>query len=224
MSTGPAIGTITAVCAAIDAAADELNVLDGVAGDGDMGVTARNAAAAVLELLPGLDADTTSILRECGQVIRRRCPSTAGTLVGTGLVRAVDPPLDPHWTDAETLAAVLQRANDAIMKLGKARRGGRTMIDALAPAAEAARAASDAGQPVGEVLAAAAAAAAEGALATSTMTPQFGRARWLGERGIGHVDAGARLVALVLDAAAGAHRVPGPRSDPSISSGKGDTS
>ena len=76
------------------------------------------------------------------------------------------------------------------------------MIDALQPAAEAARQAADSGEGPGAVLRAAADAARQGVEDTKPMTARKGRASYLGERAAGHEDPGAASTHLLLDAAA----------------------
>jgi len=187
---------IADVCQAVRARADELNMLDGHAGDGDLGVTMTIAATSVEEVLPTLESlDASTVLRECGTTIARNAPSTSGTLVATGLLRAgaalgADP--------AANLASCLSAAQQGIAERGGAELGSKTMLDALAPAADACT--GDADFAVAAVHAAA--AAAEGARATMAMTPEHGRAGWLAERSMGHEDAGARLIVVILEAIA----------------------
>ena len=71
-------------------------------------------------------------------------------------------------------------------------------MDALAAAAEAARASSE--ESLGHALAAAAAGANEGKERTRDMRATMGRARSLGDRSIGHVEPGALSFALMLEA------------------------
>jgi len=72
------------------------------------------------------------------------------------------------------------------------------MLDALAPARDAAQSAADAGLELCETLRAVATAAADGAAKTKDMRAKVGRAGWLADRSEGHEDAGAHLVALLL--------------------------
>lgn len=184
------------VCRTVRAHADELNALDGLAGDGDLGVTMTIAATSVEELLPTLGSlEAGAVLRECGMTIARKAPSTAGTLVATGLLRAGGALAEDPKAD---LGACLAAAQKGIAERGGAELGSKTMLDALAPAAHASAGETDVATAAGR----AAAAAAEGARATTTMTPQHGRAGWLAERSMGHEDAGARLVAVILEAIA----------------------
>jgi dihydroxyacetone kinase-like protein len=85
-----------------------------------------------------------------------------------------------------------------MVRRGKAQLGNKTMLDALHPAVVAARAAE--GKDMAEILHRAADAAATGARATSGMISKIGRSSRLGERTLGHEDAGANSIALILRA------------------------
>ena len=106
---------------------------------------------------------------------------------------------------ASLLAELLDAAREAISARGKAEPGDKTMIDALAPAAVAAGVIAGEGGSISELLVAASVAADEGTRATTTMVPRFGRASWLPDRAAGHEDAGARMISVVLAAAAKAY-------------------
>jgi dihydroxyacetone kinase len=195
-----------AVAEAVSASADDLNRLDGQAGDGDLGVTMRTASTIVLDLLPGLEGRTLpEHLRECGLALARGAPSTAGTLVATGLLRAArEAEMRPQEPPSMTLALLLGAAATGIAERGRAAVGSRTMLDALVPASEAAERSAAAGEAIERSLARAADAANEGARATAAMEAVHGRAGWLAQRAAGHEDAGARLIAIALRAAADA--------------------
>src|SRR5690606_25693555 len=79
----------------------------------------------------------------------------------------------------------------AIQRVGEADVGDRTLVDALAPAAEALR------ETEGDV-AVMVRAAVDGALSTADLRARRGRASYVGERAVGHLDPGAVGVALVL--------------------------
>jgi dihydroxyacetone kinase-like protein len=91
-----------------------------------------------------------------------------------------------------------------VAELGQAQEGDKTMIDALAPAARAMRAAVDDDRDLGAVMRAGAEAAEEGMRATVPLQARKGRASYLGERSVGHQDPGATSVALILRALADA--------------------
>lgn len=182
---------------------DELNRLDGVAGDGDLGLTVTTACRALLELAPALAGlPEAEAIRKAGMEIARKAPSTGGTLLAFALMAAAKAPVEPDAPGLVRAAAYLEAATASIAQRGQVGPGDRTMLDALGPAATALRAALDAGEAPSEAAREAASAADEGAHATATMPAKVGRAGWLAERAAGNEDAGARLVALALAAAA----------------------
>lgn len=184
---------------------DELNRLDGVAGDGDLGLTVTTACRALLELAPGLEAlPEAEAIRKAGMELARRAPSTGGTLIAFALMAAAKAGVDPDAPGLARAAAYLEAAARSLAERGQVVPGDRTMLDALQPAADAVRAAADGGPGVdgAHVAQEAAAAADRGASATATMAAKVGRAGWLAERAAGHEDAGARLIALAFAAAA----------------------
>ncbi len=190
------------VAGAVQDHADQLNRLDAAAGDGDLGVTAVNAARAVLAILPLLeDSDTSAVLRACGAAISREAPSTAGTLLATALLGAGQRST-AALSSTEQLAQLLDASRTAIAARGKAEPGWKTMLDALTPAAQAAAGTADKQGSLSEALQAASKAADEGATHTMSMAPRSGRAAWLSDRSLGHEDGGARLVAIILQSAA----------------------
>lgn len=182
---------------------DELNRLDGVAGDGDLGLTVSTACRALLELAPSLaDLPEAEAIRKCGLEIARRAPSTGGTLIAFALMGAAKSPIAAGAPPVARAAGYLEAVAATIALRGQVAPGDRTMLDALQPAAEAMRAAAAAGLSPGDAARAAAEAADDGATATAMMAAKVGRAGWLAERAAGHEDAGARLIALAFAAAA----------------------
>jgi dihydroxyacetone kinase len=182
---------------------DELNRLDGVAGDGDLGLTAATASKALIELAPALAAlPEAEAIRRCGLEIARRAPSTGGTLIAFAFMAAAKADVPPDALPLRRAAAYLHAAAASIAQRGQVELGDRTMLDALLPAAKALRSEAASGDEPAVALQAAAEAADVGAAATAAMAAKVGRAGWLAERAAGHEDAGARLVALAVAAAA----------------------
>ena len=99
---------------------------------------------------------------------------------------------------AEEAVWMLEIMEQALIRRETAQPGNKRMLDALHPAMVAARAAD--GEDLVEILRRAADAAVAGAQATSEMMPRLGRSGRLGERTIGHEDAGAKSIALILRA------------------------
>jgi dihydroxyacetone kinase-like protein len=123
------------------------------------------------------------------------------SLAGARLTADVDRPSRP---DAVRLAEAMEAAVEGITALGRAQLGEKTMLDALVPATAALRAAADAGRTLDAALVAAADAADRGARATIPLLATKGRASYLGERSIGHLDPGAASSAILVRALADA--------------------
>jgi dihydroxyacetone kinase len=154
-------------------AKDQLNELDGYAGDGDLGLTVAAGSAAVLDRLPALqDAPPSELLRSIGRELSRRAPSTSGTLVAFALVAAARDcaTTEPRY-DTASLARILRVITTTIATRGKSAPGDKTILDALEPAtaaaAESAAAESAAAESAAAESAAAESAAAESAAASS---------------------------------------------------------
>jgi dihydroxyacetone kinase len=193
---------VVAVAHAVAAAREDLNRLDAVAGDGDLGITMSVAAQAAIEAVVGGDnADTNTVLRRIGMVIARRAPSTGGTLVATALVGASRVPSENEAV-VRAIARRARAAQLAIEERGGAKVGDKSMLDALSPAVESFERDAEAEVSVSEALAHAALAAREGARETEQLTPRVGRAAWLAARSHGVEDGGAHLVAIVFEAIA----------------------
>ncbi len=189
-----------AVAAALDGAEASLTALDTATGDGDLGLSLARGAAAIRGLPDAAWVDPTTALMRMAGVLRHAIAGSSGPFYATALLRAAS--VLPHqWPvgPADWVAA-LRAAVAAIGELGGAAPGDRTMLDALHPAAEALAAALARGQAPSAAWAEAVAAAKAGAEATRSMHPRFGRASYLGERAVGHVDAGAAAVVVWLRA------------------------
>ena len=193
---------LTGVATALPDHRDELNRLDGVAGDGDLGLTVSAACRALLEIAPSLEAmPEAQAIRAAGMEIAKKAPSTGGTLIAFAFMAAAKAAVDPAAPGLERAAAYLEAAAASIAQRGQVGPGDRTMLDALHPAAEAVRAAANDGLDAAAAIRNAAAAADAGATATASMAAKVGRAGWLADRAAGNEDAGARLIEMAFAAA-----------------------
>ena len=177
----------------------ELTQLDQEIGDGDHGENLARGFSAVLTKLHAGEPETPAkVLSLVATTLISTVGGASGPLFGTAFLRASTAIGAATELDGTAVAAALVAARDGVVARGKAEVGDKTMIDALSPAAEAATGAAADGADVAGVLAAAAAAAAAGAEATKPMQAHKGRASYLGERSIGHVDPGAQSTAYLL--------------------------
>jgi dihydroxyacetone kinase-like protein len=178
---------------------DVLTDADLAIGDGDHGIGMRRGFEGALESLDSTPPDTIeNALKAVGTAIMSKTGGAAGAIFGT-LFRAGSKPLAGRDSlDGEGFAAFLDTGLEAVLKRGGVTEGQKTMIDAIAPAARAAKAAS--GDGLAATISAAAAASLAGVEATKNMIATTGKARSLGERSLGHPDPGAITTSLILKA------------------------
>lgn len=176
--------------------------LDRQIGDGDHGENLDRGFSAVVRD-GGLDsADSGSaILKYVAKTLLSKVGGAAGPLYGTAYLRAAGVVPGDDLAPAD-VPAILEAAVNGVQARGKAVAGEKTMVDAWLPAVTAARDAADDGAGVAQTFAAAAAAAEAGAGATKPLRATKGRASYLGERSMGHLDPGAVSSALILRSAA----------------------
>ena len=180
---------------------DYLVDLDRAIGDGDHGENMdRGFKAAVEALGQSQPGSVAEVLKTVAKTLMSTVGGAAGPLYGTAFLRASKAAGDGDL-DGAGVAEVIAGALDGIQARGKATTGEKTMVDAWTPALEAARAAAESGSDPAAVLEAAATAAEAGAAATEPMRATKGRASYLGERSIGHLDPGAVSTSLILRAA-----------------------
>ena len=192
---------LTRMADALQGAETELGRIDAVAGDGDHGQgMTRGSRAAAQAAVDAADAGAgaRSVLAAASDGWADRAGGTSGAIWGLGL-RAASGALDD--ATAITPDQVRQAATTAlenVMRLGGARPGDKTLVDAFAPFAETLAAGIENGQPVALAWKKAVKAAHDAAEATASLLPKLGRARPHAERSRGHRDAGAVSFALVV--------------------------
>jgi dihydroxyacetone kinase-like protein len=184
---------ILAMADAIAAHADDLTALDQAIGDGDHGLNmkrgfeALRAEADAIASRPVPDA-----LKAVGTKLVMTVGGASGPLYGTLFLT-----LGKTWpadADGESLAAAFAAAVDAVAARGKSEVGQKTMLDVLYPVSKA----LTEGRTPAEIVE----AADRAVEATIPMKAIRGRASFLGERSVGHPDAGARSSALLVRAVA----------------------
>lgn len=203
-----AASVAAAITAVADTVADhkaELTNLDREIGDGDHGENLSRGFQAVMKKLSDGTPDTPGdVLKLVATTLISTVGGASGPLFGTAFLRAATTCGDADPLDADAVAGALEAARDGVVARGKAELGDKTMVDALTPAVDAAKKAAADGADVAGVLAAAADAAEKGSADTEPLQARKGRASYLGERSIGHVDPGSKSTAYLLRALADA--------------------
>ena len=185
----------------------ELGRIDAVAGDGDHGrgmVKGITAATATVERITG-EAGGGWLLRRAGQAWAERAGGTSGVLWGAALESfgaslgdSVENGADAY--SATQISAGVRAFAEAIVELGGAKVGDKTLLDALLPFVDELESSVTSGIELAPAWRAAAETATRSAKDTAALRPQVGRARPLAEKSVGTPDAGATSMALILTA------------------------
>ncbi len=183
---------VAAAAENVSAAADELTALDQAIGDGDHGINMKRGCAAVMAQLDVIAAKPTGeALKSVGTALVMSVGGASGPLYGS-LFIAMGKQLGERPASLDLLAEVFAAGAAAVSARGKSTTGEKTMLDVLVPVLEAIRASPPAlARQLRE-------AATRGAAATVPMRATKGRASFLGERSIGHMDPGARSSEIVV--------------------------
>lgn len=183
---------VRALADSVMSRADELTTLDQAIGDGDHGINLRRGFEAVLADLDGLVAKPLpDLFRSLGMTMVMKVGGASGPLVGTFFIDlGKGLPAEPDRAD---LVAATARAIEGVKARGKSETGQKTLLDVIVPVQEAFAAGAD-----GAALKRLAVEAAE---RTVPMLAIRGRASFLGDRSIGHMDPGARSSSLMIAAA-----------------------
>jgi dihydroxyacetone kinase-like protein len=172
--------------------AEELTTLDQAIGDGDHGLNMKRGFEAVLATLPGLaDKSLPEMLKAIGITLVMKVGGASGPLVGTFFME-LGKALPDQPTRADLVAAT-DKAINAVKARGRSEAGQKTLLDVLVPVQAVLTDGGDAR--------AIAAEAAQSAERTTPMLAIRGRASFLGERSIGHMDPGSRSASLLIGAA-----------------------
>ena len=172
----------------------ELTALDQAIGDGDHGLNMRRGALAIQARLGDLASQPLNeALRTMGMSCMATIGGSSGPVFGTLLLTLAKELPDPPT--ATGLARAIDLAIEALTRLGKAEVGQKTLLDVLDPVQRVL--ASGTGP---DLVARVRQCALDSAAATATMAASRGRASFLGERALGHVDPGSRSTALMVAA------------------------
>lgn len=169
-----------------------LTQLDSPIGDADHGTNMHRGMQAAIESLDS--ATLGEQLRGVAMAMLSKVGGTSGPLYGTFFLKASSALGAVDRVDDAAFIAALRCGLDGLIARGKTQLDDKTMVDALSPALEKLESDGDWVQ--------AAAAAASGRDRTTGLIAKKGRASYLGERSVGHMDPGAASATLLLEALA----------------------
>lgn len=174
---------LPALAARFIAEEEHLNRLDAATGDGDHGSTMSRGMSAAAAAAGNLAAEASDrdLLKAAGNALLSTAGGASGALFGSLLL---------EFSAHDDWATRLEQGAQRVARVGKARAGDKSMLDALLPAGAAFKQGG---------FAAAARAASDGAAATIPMAAQRGRARYVENGGAGQIDPGAVSIALLVE-------------------------
>jgi phosphoenolpyruvate---glycerone phosphotransferase subunit DhaL len=185
--------------------AQYLTDLDAAVGDADHGINMERGMTAVVGALDeSAPADMAALCKQVGMTLVKSVGGASGPLYGTFFLRMAGALGSGDGVDAADFAKALRAGVEGVVQRGRAEAGDKTMFDALAPALDALDAAIASGSGLDAALTEATVAAESGRDATESMVARKGRASYLGQRSVGHIDPGAASAAMLIAAAASA--------------------
>jgi dihydroxyacetone kinase-like protein len=203
ISTSQMRRALEALCDTIEQEKDYLSELDGAIGDGDHGVNMAKCFREVKKkLAEGRESDFNSLFKNVGMVVLNSVGGAMGALYGTFFLKLAQESTGKTELSLGDLVPMLQAAERGILDIGKAKAGDKTLIDTLTPAVRALEAAEKSGKTLTEALQDFEQAAEQGRQSTRDMLAKTGRASRLGNRTLGHIDAGATSCYFILRALA----------------------
>lgn len=205
------LAMLAAMRASIAGHKDYLTELDSAIGDADHGINMERGFAAVEAKLPSLEgACCGTILKVTGMALLSTVGGASGPLYGTAFMYAGNALMGKHEFSAEDAARALDEAVKGVIKRGNASAGDKTMVDVLLPVSAFMSSEAFLGMQEAEAATEVERIAEEAMQSTGLMKAKRGRASFLGERSIGHLDPGAvssyLLISAVSRVAAGAAR------------------
>nr|WP_304216121.1 dihydroxyacetone kinase subunit DhaL [Fredinandcohnia onubensis] len=176
-----------------------LTKIDSAIGDGDHGIGMSVGFTKADENLKANEMTTVNdVFKTIGMSMISSMGGASGVIFGTMFVGGIKGLEPKESLNLKLLAEIFEKALVAIKTRGKAEIGDKTMIDAFQPAVEALKASSVTEDSLLDGLRKAENAALEGVEATKDYIAKFGRAKSLGERAVGHQDAGATTVSIIF--------------------------
>lgn len=180
---------------------DELAKIDSIIGDGDHGISMARGAQAAYKKMKEMSNNEpiNEYFKAYGRCLVAEIGGAIGPLFGIIFTEFGKCTKGQDTLTAEAFAQAVENSLTKVMEFGGAKPNDKTMVDAMVPAAEAAKEAVIAQCNLEETAQKAAEGARQGMLRTVEMRARRGRSKFLQEKSIGHQDAGATSFYYLMD-------------------------
>lgn len=186
---------IDKICDEIEKNKEYLTDLDRAIGDGDHGVNlARGTEKIKKELVNMKNLKPYEVLNKMAMLLMSNVGGASGALYATALMKGAGVLKNKENIGKEEILEAFNEMIKGIEMRGKSTIGEKTMLDTLIPAYDAMKM----GTTVKESFKLAKEAAKQGMEKTKDIVATKGRASYLGERSLGHIDPGAMSSYLIL--------------------------
>ncbi len=179
-----------------------LGEVDGLIGDGDHGMNMNKGFTVFETRFKEKDISFSEGLDELGMILLNEIGGSMGPIYGTIFMDMAEAGEEVKEIGPTEFADMLEAGLSGLCGIVEAKVGDKTLVDTLAPAAEAVREGAEAGTAFAEILDKMKDAARAGRDSTKDMVARFGRSSRLGERSRGVLDAGATSCCIILEAMA----------------------
>lgn len=171
---------------------EELTNLDREIGDGDHGVNIERGFIEIKNQLPNFEnLPVSDIFQKIGMTLLTKVGGASGAIYGTAFMSGGMFLKGKENIDEKTIVLTFKAMIDGIQKRGKAEEGEKTMLDTLIPTYNFLENAVNDGKTFSEIKDNVLEIATKSMENTKNMVATKGRASYLGERSLGHIDPGA---------------------------------
>lgn len=201
MNTQDIIDAARAVQTSVIAAEADIEGLDRAIGDGDHFINVRRGCEVVVALTDSIQGlPVSDALNRIGMKLLSTIGGASGPLISSFFLSMATSLKGVDVPDREQFAGAFNAGVEAIKSRGKADLGEKTMLDVLIPVSRLLLRLASQGAALEEICAALKAEATGGMLATKDMIATKGRAHFLGERAVGHIDPGSKTCEVAIHA------------------------
>ncbi|MDU5262177.1 MAG: dihydroxyacetone kinase subunit DhaL [Clostridium celatum] len=177
---------------------DYLSEIDGAIGDGDHGINMSKGFSMAEEILANKDFNMSEGFLTISQVLMEKIGGSMGPLYGSFFRGLSVASKKSEVIDRNVIEKMLDKALLNLQNISSAKIGDKTLMDVVVPAVSAYKSSIERNEDLNKALKSLISAGQEGLESTKNLVAVIGRASRLGERSLGHQDAGATSCFIIL--------------------------